>query len=218
MLFVNKHAMVIIACVFTAGMTSGVAGQKLPALNAGNGLQPELAPQILRRSEEPRQPHVLTPTLAPEEIDRAVLNRLMQEIVQEPEITAQRLGVGQQTLQNIFVAISNARNFINGNEMASVRAMCRAWDNSELRGDARIQEALDAYSRRHQFTKDFVARYYRVLLADIEAILPLTAQSRFESYMTDRRQRMASSGAVTMGAVVQNVESGRESIEFHCRG
>ena len=52
---------------------------------------------------------------------------------------------------------------------------------------------------------------------DIEAVLQGPSLVRFSSYMEDRRRRMASSGAITWGAVVENVTSGREAVHFHCR-
>lgn len=160
---------------------------------------------------------VIAPTIAPEEIDRAVLNRLLQEIASRPEVAQIRLGVDESELQNIYIAISNARIFINDSQMANVRAMCEAWDTSTLTGEARISEALDAYTTREQFTKDFIARYYRVVLGDIESNLSATAKTSFNAYMDDRRRRMASAGTVSFGSIVQNIYNGAETVRFHCR-
>ena len=168
-------------------------------------------------NEEPRELNVLVPTIAPEEIDRAVLNRLMQDIANRPEQTKTELSINDSQLQDIFITISNARSFINNSEMANVRAMCSAWNNSELEGDPRYEEALGAYKWRAQFTKDFIAKYYRIVLMDIEAVLDGPSQVRFSSYMEDRRRRMATSGVMTWGAVVENVTSGKETVDFHCR-
>jgi hypothetical protein len=167
--------------------------------------------------EQPRELNVLAPTIAVEEIDRAVVNKLMQEISNDPETTKTRLAASDAQLEDILIIISNARSFINNSEMANVRAMCNAWNRSELEGDTRIEEALNAYKRRAQFTKDFIAKYYRIVLMDIEAVLQGPSLVRFASYMEDRRRRMASSGAITWGAVVENVTSGREAVHFHCR-
>ncbi len=167
--------------------------------------------------EQPRELNVLAPTIAVEEIDRAVVNKLMQEISNDPETTKTRLAASDAQLEDIFIIISNARSFINNSEMANVRAMCNAWNRSELEDDSRIEEALNAYKRREQFTKDFIAKYYRIVLMDIEAVLQGPSLVRFSSYMEDRRRRMASSGAITWGAVVENVTSGREAVHFHCR-
>ena len=167
--------------------------------------------------EQPRELNVLAPTIAVEEIDRAVVNKLMQEISNDPEITKTRLAASDAQLEDILIIISNARSFINNSEMANVRAMCNAWNRSELEDDSRIEEALNAYKRRAQFTKDFIAKYYRIVLMDIEAVLQGPSLVRFSSYMEDRRRRMASSGAITWGAVVENVTSGREAVHFHCR-
>ena len=167
--------------------------------------------------EQPRELNVLAPTIAVEEIDRAVVNKLMQEISNDPETTKTRLAASDAQLEDIFIIISNARSFINNSEMANVRAMCNAWNRSELEDDSRIEEALNAYKRREQFTKDFIAKYYRIVLMDIEAVLQGLSLVRFSSYMEDRRRRMASSGAITWGAVVENVTSGREAVHFHCR-
>ena len=63
------------------------------------------------------QPNVIAQTISPEEIDRAVLNRLAQEISQRPEVAQIRLGVDESELQDIFVTLSNAQTFINGSEI-----------------------------------------------------------------------------------------------------
>ena len=164
-----------------------------------------------------RELTVLAPTLAVEEIDRAVLNKLMQEIANDPVTTKNRLGVSEEIVEDIFVTISNAKGFINDNEHANVQAMCNAWDSSTKEGDDRISEALDAYKNRDQFTKTFVAKYYRLVLFDIESLLPISAKVKFDVYMDDRRRRMATSGTRSWGSVVENVKSGREVVNFHCR-
>jgi len=164
-----------------------------------------------------RELTVLAPTLAVEEIDRAVLNKLMQEIANDPVTTKNRLGVSEEIVEDIFVTISNAKGFINDNEHANVQAMCNAWDNSTKKGDDRVSEALDAYKNRDQFTKTFVAKYYRLVLFDIESLLPISAKVKFGVYMDDRRRRMATSGTRSWGSVVENVKSGREVVNFHCR-
>jgi len=166
---------------------------------------------------EYRQLRVLAPTLAAEQIDRAVLNRLLQEITDEPDTTAARIGVETTQLKDIFIILSNAHGFINDNDMANVRAMCKAWEASALDGTARVEEALDAYARRAQFTKDFIAKYYNIVLADIEAELNGTAITLFQTYMDDRRRRMANAGTAVTGAVVQNSRSGAETIRYQCR-
>ena len=81
----------------------------------------------------------------------------------------------------------------------------------------RYEEALEAYKWRAQFTKDFIAKYYRIVLMDVEAVLEAPSLVRLTSYMEDRRRRMAASGAMTWGAVVENVTSGKEAVDFHCR-
>ena len=164
-----------------------------------------------------RELTVLAPTLAVEEIDRAVLNKLMQEIASDPMTAKNRLGVSEEIVDDIFVTISNAKGFINDNEHANVQAMCNAWDHSTKKGDDRISEALDAYKNRDQFTKTFVAKYYRLVLFDIESLLPISAKVKFDVYMDDRRRRMATSGTRSWGSVVENVKSGREVVNFHCR-
>jgi hypothetical protein len=166
---------------------------------------------------KPRELNVIGSTLAPEEIDRAVLNRLMQEIAHQPDRTASILGLSRGKLQDVLISISNARNFINDNEMANLRAMCAAWDGSALEGDARIAEALDAYKQRRQLTLNFIQKFYRSVVMDIESILTEPEQLSFERYMDDRRRRMANAGNVYSSAIVENVRSGAESINFHCR-
>jgi len=164
-----------------------------------------------------RELHVLSPTLAVEQIDRAVLNRLLQEISNDPVATASRLGASSTQLQAIFTILSNAHGFINDNDMANVRAMCKTWDASTLEGMARIEAALDAYKRRAKFTRDFNATYYRVVLPDIEAELGGPATTLLQNYMADRRRRMAKAGTAMAGTVVQNARSGADSSHFHCR-
>ena len=168
------------------------------------------------RQSEGRALNVIAPTIAPEEIDRVVLNRLMQQIARDPDTVRAQLEVSDEQLQDIFITISNARNFVNNSEMANVRAMCRAFNDSELQGDARIQKALDAYKVRARFTTNFIARYYRIVLADVEVGLSDVSLTIFNEYMEDRRRRMANAGTVTWGVVVENISSGTESVEFHC--
>ena len=163
---------------------------------------------------------VIAPTIAPEELDRVVLNRLLLEISRDPQRTQEILGVDSHLLNEIQISLSNAASFINDNNMANIRAMCRAWDQSardNLSENERIELALDAYKQRRQFTRDFIARFYRVVILEIEAFLPTPAESRFRSYLDDRRRRMANAGNVVPGAVVENVSSGAETVKFHCR-
>jgi len=197
---------IFLICLFSANslaQTNTVASQNDPA------------PEILDknkaietyRSSKPRDLTVLVETLAAEEIDRAVLNRLMQEISSEPENTQARIGLNADQLQEIFITISNARGFINGSELQNVQAM----------GEERIVEALAAYKAREQLTKRFIAKYYRVVLHDIESLLDETSLSRFNAYMTDRRRRLANAGIRSGGAPVQNISAGTDTIAFHCR-
>lgn len=168
------------------------------------------------REEPRRELSVLAPTLSEEEIDPAVLNRLMQEIARRPELVKSQLKIDDDKLQDIFITLSNARNFINTNEMASIRVMCQTWDNSKLTGEDRISEALQAYEHRTGFTKNFIARFYKIVLNDIEHGLNQPALISFKQYMDDRRRRMASAGKVTTGIPTQNVRSGAEAVTFHC--
>lgn len=168
-------------------------------------------------STQPRDLTVLAETLAPQEIDRAVLNRLMVEINRDPENTKKRLGLNEPELQEMFITLSNARGFINGSEMANVRAMCTAWGSSTAQGEARIEEALQAYRDRERQTRAFIAKYYGVVLFDIESQLNATSKSLLQAYMDDRRRRMANAGATTWGSPVQNISAGTDTINFHCR-
>ncbi|MFT7470280.1 MAG: hypothetical protein ACI8XU_000168 [Kiritimatiellia bacterium] len=169
------------------------------------------------RSSEPRELTVLTQTLSIEQIDRAVLNRLMQEINSEPANTKARIGINDSQLQELFITISNARGFINGSEMANVRAMCAAWDDSRNRDETRIAEAIAAYKAREQLTQTFIAKYYSVVLFDIEAILDEQSLPLFRAYMKDRRRRLANAGMTSWGSPVQNISAGTDTIDFHCR-
>lgn len=159
---------------------------------------------------------VIAPTLSELEIDPAVLNRLMQEIAREPEVVKQRLRINDDKLQDLFITLSNARSFINTNEIASIRVMCNAFNNSAVTGPARIKESLAAYERRSAFTKSFIYKYYLKTRLDIEHGLDQQALVSFNAYMHDRRRRMASAGNVTMGIPTHNVTSGTEAVNFHC--
>jgi len=169
------------------------------------------------RNPKPRELTVLTETLSPEQIDRAVLNRLMQEISTDPASTKIRIGLNDSQLQEIFVTLSNARGFINGSEMANVRAMCAAWDESSSSGEARIAEAISAYKDREQLTQTFIAKYYGVVLFDIETFLSKESLPLFRAYMNDRRRRLANAGMTSWGSPVQNIRAGTDTIDFHCR-
>lgn len=184
---------------------------------AQDALNLPLADELQSAEVEPRELRILSPTLAPEQIDRAVLNRLMQEILTRPDAMAQSLDLEQEQLKDVLTLLSNAHGFINENDPANVQAMCATWDKSNLSGEARINEALAAYDRRAQFTRDFIAQYYTVVLANIEAGLDETSLQKFQAYMDDRRRRMASAGAMPASAVSGNARSGAESIRFHCR-
>lgn len=187
-------------------------------LPVDGGLDREAAEQSLRQQgQDTRELRVLSPTLAPEEIDRAVLNRLLQDITHSPERVMAELSVNETQLEDISISLANAAGFINNNEMASIRAMCRNWHESGLQGEARIEAALEAYRTRRQFTRDFIAMYYRVVVMEIESFLDEPTRLRFNRYMDDRRRRMANAGNVVPGAVVENVSSGAESVNFHCR-
>ena len=168
------------------------------------------------RTSKPRELTVLTQTLSAQ-IDRAVLNRLMQEINSEPADTKARIGINDNQLQELFITISNARGFINGSEMANVRAMCAVWNESTTQGESRIAEAIAAYKTREQLTQTFIAKYYSVVLFDLEAILDEESLPLFRDYMNDRRRRLANAGMTSWGSPVQNISAGTDTIEFHCR-
>ena len=57
-----------------------------------------LVEEVKKYEGEVRELRVLAPTLAPEEIDRAVLNKLMQEIIDDPELTEDRFAVSAERL------------------------------------------------------------------------------------------------------------------------
>lgn len=169
------------------------------------------------RNQAPKDLTVLSDTISEEEIDRAVLNRLLQEIASNPATTKSRLGIDDSRLQEIFITISNARSFINGSEMANIRAMCNSWESSTFSGNARISEALAAYKSREQLTKNFIAKYYYIVLFDIESLLDESARYSFNNYMDDRRRRMANAGTPSQSLIVQNITTGAASIDFLCR-
>ena len=169
------------------------------------------------RKPKPRELTVLTQTLSAEQLDRAVLNRLMQEISTEPANTKARIGINDSQLQELFVTISNARGFINGSEIANVRAMCAAWDESAASGDARITQALASYKAREQLTQTFIAKYYDAVLFEVEAFLDEKSLTLFRTYMNDRRRRLANAGMTSWGSPVQNIRAGTGTIDFHCR-
>jgi hypothetical protein len=141
----------------------------------------------------------------------------MQEINSEPADTKARIGINDNQLQELFITISNARGFVNGSEMANVRAMCAVWNESTTQGESRIAEAIAAYKTREQLTQTFIAKYYSVVLFDIEAILDEESLPLFRDYMNDRRRRLANAGMTSWGSPVQNIRAGTGTIDFHCR-
>ncbi len=155
--------------------------------------------------------------LEPEEIDRAVLNRLMQEIASAPQRTASITGLEAETLEKIFISLSNARNFINIDEMQNVKAMCGAWKISNFQGDARIREALEAYTKRRQHTLIFIEGFYRNVLTEIESLLSEEEKPRFTHYMNDRRRRMADAGISSRIMNPDDMTRGAEAIHFFCQ-
>lgn len=204
-------SLAVLACTFSICVSA--QSNQVPIQSVDETLSARLTEND---DERPKDLNVIGSTLAPEEIDRAVLDRLTQEIARDSERVAAELLASEEEIHNISVTLSNARNFINSNEMANVRAMCSAWNQSSLEGDARIQEALDAFKARRQFTLDFIQRFYGIVLMDVEASLDEQSKLRFSRYMDDRRRRMANAGAAYSAAVVENVRSGAESVAFHC--
>ena len=53
----------------------------------------------------------------------------MQEIIDDPQTAENSLGISAEKIEDIFVTISNAKSFINNNEIANVKAMCKSWNN-----------------------------------------------------------------------------------------
>ena len=157
------------------------------------------------------------PGLEPEEIDRAVLNRLMQEITSSPRRTASIMGLKEETLRKILISLSNAKNFINVDEMRNVKAMCDTWNYSEFRGSARIKEALEAHAERRQHTLTFVEGFYRNVLTEIESLLSAAEKPRFANYMDDRRRRMSDAGISSRNTDPDDLAGGAEAIHFYCR-
>ena len=157
------------------------------------------------------------PGLEPEEIDRAVLNRLMQEIASAPRRTASITGLKEETLRKILISLSNAKNFINVDEMRNVKAMCDSWNYSEFQGSARIKEALEAHSERRQHTLTFVEGFYRNVLTEIESLLSAAEKPRFANYMDDRRRRMSDAGISSRNMDPDDLAGGAEAIHFYCR-
>ena len=130
---------------------------------------------------------------------------------------ADRLKLDTNRAKQEFVTISNARGFINGSEIANVRAMCAAWDESAASGDARITQALASYKAREQLTQTFIAKYYGAVLFEVEAFLDEKSLTLFRTYMNDRRRRLANAGMTSWGSPVQNIRAGTGTIDFHCR-
>ena len=155
--------------------------------------------------------------LEPEEIDRAVLNRLMQEIASAHQRTASITGLEAETLEKIFISLSNARNFINIDEMQSVKVMCDTWNHSDFQGDARIREALNAHAQRRQYTLTFIEGFYQNVLTEIESLLSAAEKPRFTHYINDRRRRMADAGISSRNMNPDDLARGAEAIHFYCR-
>ena len=198
------------SCLAQSDSSSVVAEAELSELDIDRAKQEYLIPK-------PRELTILTQTLSVEQIDRAVLNRLMQEINSTPANTKARLEINDSQLQELFITLSNARSFINDSEMANVRAMCAAWDTSASTGEERIIVALTAYKAREQLTQTFIAKYYRIVLFDIESLLDEESLPLFRAYMADRRRRLANAGMTSWGSPVQNISAGTDTIDFHCR-
>ena len=109
---------IIALLIFLIG---AVHSQEILRVDIGSKLDLEArSTEIRTNSETPRELTVLTPTISPEEIDRAVINRLMKEIADEPETIKSRLKISASTMEDIFITISNARSFINNNEIQNV--------------------------------------------------------------------------------------------------
>ena len=215
----RHNPLILSGLLLSLGLAGGTAGAQPTELELDTDTQALLGPERSESyREQPRELTVLSQTLASEELDRAVLNRLLQEIELDAESVRLRFDVDADTLEGMAITISNARHFINDNEMANIRAMCGTWRNSSLSGDERLAEALQAYRARQQLTLNFIARYYRMVVYDIEAILDGPAQRRFRSYLDDRRRRLANAGNVVPGVTAQNIQSGREAVQFHCQG
>ena len=157
------------------------------------------------------------PGLEPEEIDRAVLNRLMQEIASAPRRTSSITGLKEETLQKVFISLSNARNFINVDEMRNVKAMCDTWNHSDFQASARIREALEAHAERRQRTLTFIEGFYRNVLTEIESLLSEAEKPRFADYIDDRRRRMADAGISSRNMNSDDLAGGAEAIHFYCR-
>ena len=157
------------------------------------------------------------PGLEPEEINRAVLNRLMQEIASAPRRTASITGLREETLRKILISLSNARNFINVDEMRNVKAMCDTWNYSESQGSARIREALEAHAERRQHTLTFVEGFYSNVLTEIESLLSAAEKPHFAHYMDDRRRRMTDAGISSRNINPDDLAHGAEAIHFYCR-
>ncbi len=155
--------------------------------------------------------------LEAEEIDRAVLNRLMQEIASAPQRTASLTGLEAETLEKIFISLSNARNFINIDEIQNVKAMCDTWTHSDFQGDARIKEALKAHAERRQHTLTFIEGFYQNVLTEIESLLSAAEKPRFTNYIKDRRRRMADAGIASRNMNPDDLVRGAEAIHFYCR-
>ena len=196
-----------LVCSASLLLSTAVAQQNLAALkaNALAGVDSRTGVSISRSR------------LEPEEIDRAVLNRLMQEIASAPQRTASITGLKAETLEKIFVSLSNARNFINVDEMRNVKPMCDTWEYSDFQGDARIREALEAHAERRQHTLTFIEGFYRNVLNEIESLLSAAEKPRFTYYMNDRRRRMADAGISSRNMNPDDLTRGAEAIHFYCR-
>ncbi|MFK7865666.1 MAG: hypothetical protein AB8B95_15730 [Pseudohongiellaceae bacterium] len=168
------------------------------------------------RSNMPRELKVINQTLSPEEIDPAVLNRLLQEAIKTPERIQQSIKVDASQLASIVITLSNAKTYINSNELTAIRAMCDEFHGSRKDGDGRILAALDAYETRSDFTKKFIQRFYTTVLEEIESSLDEQALVSFQRYMNDRRRRMSTAGNITAAIPTQNLISGAEAVDFHC--
>ena len=99
--------------------------------------------------------------------------------------------------------------------MANVRAMCNAWNGSNFRDDKRTQKRLTRIRLVISLRKILLQN--TIVLFDIESLLNPSEQEKFNAYMNDRRRRMDTSGTRSWGSVVENIKSGRDAVNFHCR-
>lgn len=128
--------------------------------------------------------------IAPPDIDRMVFNRLLREIMDDPDQLRRTLALSREELPELSLLLSNSLQYTNIDHARAHQQMCRSWQMNR-RADDRREQALAAYDASIARDKRYIAERDRRLLVDIEALLSPIGWEGFRDYMEDRRRRLA---------------------------